>query len=196
MPENSGKKIRPRKKITQSYLHNAGLYYLQRFASSSAQFRKVMTRKITRSCEHHCDLNREECLAMLDALIADFTRCGLLNDDAYLKASIESYRRRGLSSRSIACRLSQKGIDPQEILHALSGIEENDSLAAIRLAKKRKLGAFGKKPDTQSPAPCRDDSRELAIFARAGFSYETARSVLCMSIEEAESQLKILTNPY
>ena len=40
-----------RKKITLSYLENAGAYYLERFSASEAQFRKVMGQKIYKSCQ-------------------------------------------------------------------------------------------------------------------------------------------------
>ncbi len=57
------------KKITESYLHNSGLYYLQRFSASSEHFRSVMMRKVKKSCMHHTDQDYDACAVMVDKLV-------------------------------------------------------------------------------------------------------------------------------
>src|SRR5262249_37236019 len=80
------------KKITESYLHNSGLHYVQRFSTGTENFRRVMMRKVDRSCRHHKDQSREHCAAMVEALIEKFARAGLLNDADYTRATVATLR--------------------------------------------------------------------------------------------------------
>ncbi|NCC21201.1 MAG: RecX family transcriptional regulator [Alphaproteobacteria bacterium] len=175
------KRKRPPRRISESYLHNAGLYYLQRFASSSAQFRRVMTRKIDRSIDHHGGPDREECMAMLDSLVETFLRAGLLNDEGYTRACVETFRRRGLSERAIVAKLSAKGIDAAMVRDALDPRGDDDLFAALRLARRRRAGPFA----TETARKDRYE-KDLAAFGRAGFSYDVSRRVLRMEPGEAE----------
>jgi len=169
------------KRITESYLHNAGLHYLERFACSSAHFRRVMMRKIDRSCTAHKDQDREQCITLLENLIAKFQRAGLLNDAAYTRGMIESLRRRGLSARAIHARLQTKGLSREAIEAAITAHKENNDdedaemTAAMKLARRKKIGPFASRPQDDAQM-----KKSLAAFARAGFSYETASRVLGM----------------
>ena len=49
-PTNRTKQQKP---VTAQYLENAALYYLQRFASSSANLRRVLMGKVERSARAH-----------------------------------------------------------------------------------------------------------------------------------------------
>ncbi len=181
------------KKITETYLHNAGLYYLQRFSASTARFRLVMMRKIEASCRHHAGLDKTHCITLLNELIEKLTRLGLLNDQNYAASLVSTLRRRGLSRRAIESRLAAKGIS-QEDSAALfksspndrhgdgqSGIRDAEKIAALRLARKRRLGPFHPDPASENR------KKSLSIFGRAGFEYETADFVLNMDVAEAQS---------
>jgi regulatory protein len=176
------------RKITGDYLHNSGLYYLQRFAASSAQFRRVMARKVERSCQAHPEQDREQCLKLIDALVEKFQRSGLLDDDLYLRGSVLSLRRRGLSARAIEAKLAAKGLTADQIRPALArqdeetGSTEPDLQAALRLARRRRAGPFSREVQN-------DQSKAMAALARAGFDYQTARKALSMSLEDAEAML-------
>lgn len=179
---------RPPKKITATYLHNAGLYYLQRFAASTAHFRFIMMRKIKRSCAHHTDQDAESCAALLDQVIETFERAGLLNDEVYARGLIGSLRRKGKSRKFILNKVGEKGILTAlavPILDELDseyGEEGKDSelKAALICARRKKVGPF--LPDGREE----DFQKSLAKLARAGFSYEIARKVLEMSFDDAE----------
>lgn len=169
---------RPPRRISATYLHNAGLHYLQRFATGSAHFRKVMMRKIDRSCAFHKDQDREKCVELLDSMILRFQESGLLNDGAYTRGMIDSLRRRGLSSRMIHAKLQAKGLGRDAIVQALSHYEDDhegdaEIAAALKLARRKKLGPFAAGPQAENHL-----QKSLATLARAGFSYEIARRVL------------------
>lgn len=186
-----GKK-RPPKKVTADWLHNAGLHYLQRFACSRSRFRSVMTRKIDRSCRAHPDQDRESCLSLLDALTEKFERLGLLDDRGYARAAAATLRRRGYSRQAVLARLSAKGLSSALAGNALeecdgenraaaSAGRDPEIVAALRLARRKKIGPFAVRE--------KDFDKALAALGRAGFDYETARTALRMDAAEAGSAL-------
>ena len=176
------------KRITATYLHNSGLYYLQRFSASTAQFRRVMLRKIDKSCHVHTDQDRQAATALLEETIETFTRSGLLNDGVYTAAAVTSLRRRGESARSIRARLAAKGLPPELVDHALqaaaSGVDvDADLIAAVRFAQRKRLGPF-------AHGKAIDGDKALGVFGRGGFSYRQAKEVLAMDMDIANALLR------
>jgi regulatory protein len=192
-PEKSSPRSRPPvKKITATYLENSGKFYLERFPASTAQFRRVMTRKIDRSCRTHADQDREECLNLLETLISRFQTIGFLDDPAYASGLRYSLTQRGYSSSRITQTLRQKGISPDWLQEASAREPLNpdhDWLAALRWIKKKRLGAYS----TRDEGP----NRALASLARAGFEFDMARKALSLTVEETEEHLlsNIRTEP-
>lgn len=184
------REIKPPKKITEKYLYNSGLAYLQRFTASSMHFKTVMKRKIDRSCRHHVDQDREECLELLDKTADKFQELGLLDDQAYLKGMITSFRRRGLSSRQIDAKLRQKGYDGDRIksavrLHDLDEYDteyKGDFFAALTFARKKKIGPY----DTNGKY---EFDKALGVMGRAGYSFETAQRIIKMPQDELKEHL-------
>ncbi len=183
-----GKRV-PRK-ITASYLHNSGLYYLERFAASKAHFKSVMVRKVRRSCMHHVDQDFELCVQMVDDLADKFERSGLLDDAVYTRGVVSSLRRRGKARNAIVQKMMVKGIDRERTLEALDRLdyaqcesaEDAERQAALKLARKKRLGPYfaGEEQDIK---------KSLGVFARAGFSYAVATFILDMDEEVAEDLL-------
>lgn len=179
---------RPPKKITATYLHNSGLYYLQRFAASTGQFRRVMQRKIDKSCMFHKEQNREDCIRILDELIQTFQRSGLLNDEGYATGAIRSLRNRGLSTRAIIAKMDMRGISSEITQRTLREIDNDsgenpDLVAALRVARRRRVGPFRTSDSVDDAAK----DKALAALARSGFSYNICNRALTMSREEAEA---------
>lgn len=179
-PEKQRAKKVP-KRITDTYLHNSGLYYLERYAASSSHFRSVMLRKVKRSCMHHTDQNYEDCVKLVDKLIIKFERSGLLNDNVYIASMVGSYRRKGLSKRMITQKLMMKGIQGDIVQNYLLRHDEQkheDTTAAELKAaaihcRKKKLGAYA---GANSPEP----EKQLARLARAGFGFDISKKILAM----------------
>lgn len=175
------------RKISERYLHNAGLAYLQRFATSSAHFKTVIMRKIDKSCRHHTEQDRDSCEEMLDRLIIKFQDLELLNDEAYVRGTVTSSRRRGLSAMKIKQKLMMKGVKTDDIEAAITKHDEleyetdkeGDTLAAVTFIRKKRFGAF----DLEQK---KDFDKCLASMARSGFQYSTANKILRMSMEDLE----------
>lgn len=171
---NAGR--RPPRRVTPGYLENAALHYLQRFASSSANLRRVLMAKVERSARAH-GTDREEGARWVDALVERYLRSGLLDDRAYAEARAASLHRRGASARTIREKLATKGIDRDQAAAAVAAVDADvpgdmDLAAATALARRRRLGPF-RREDREAHR-----QRDLAALGRAGFDYETARRVV------------------
>lgn len=189
-PSSARQRKRPRK-ITPEYLHNSGLYYLQRFASSSGNFHAVMIRKVRRSCMEHKEQDFEACRVLVDQLVEKFQSSGLLDDATYLQGSVRSLRRRGESRQSIMARLRTKGLSETQIRDALQQYEANsatpehdpETVSALLFARKKKFPPFS--------LPKKEDSEKvIGSFARKGFNYDTIRAVTSIKRDEAEDILR------
>lgn len=182
------KKRTPRK-VTPRYLENAAVYYLGRFASSSANFRRVMMRRVERSARFHGD-DASEGARMVEDLIKRFMENGLLDDDAYAKGLAASLNRRGGSARAVRAKLRHKGLDNETIEAALAALSEEmeqpELAAAVALARRRRLGPFRPKAKR---GEMRD--KDLAALARAGFGYGMALKVIdAETSDELEEEIR------
>lgn len=171
------------RKVSPDYLERAALHYLERYASSSANLRRVLLRKVDLSARAH-GTDPEEGRRWVDALIGRYRDSGLLDDKGYAEMKAAGLQRRGGSTRSIRMKLSAKGVDADLIDGAVAGLEgaeegEADLAAAVAYARRRRLGPF--RPGNDRAA--RRD-KDLAALARAGFDFETAKRVVDAADED------------
>lgn len=182
------RKRRIPRKATKSHLENAALHYLERFSSSSQNLKSVLMRRVRRSAYYH-DTDPEEGTEWVDEIVSRFLDAGLLDDKVYADSRVRSLHARGNSRKTILMKLRAKGIGPELVEPVLEQLEldENedvDLIAALKLAKRRRLGPY--RIDGQ-----REERREkdMAALARAGFSYHIAQQVV-----EAETPEDLLAN--
>jgi len=178
------KKKAPRK-ISKRYLQNAALAYLARFASSSANLRRILMRRIEKSCVFH-EEDVADYVPLLDEVITRYIDSGLLDDAAYARGVAISQRRRGSSQRMISAKLKQKGLTSDQIATALEQantelMDEYDdnphglsaeSMSAMHFARRRRIGPYRRENRSEFY------KKDLAALGRAGFNYETARQVV------------------
>jgi len=164
------------KPITAAYLENAALYYLERFASSSANLKRVLMRKVIRAAAAG-NGDAAEGERLVDGLVARYVAAGLVDDKAYAAQRVASLRRQGNSRFAIRGKLALKGVESELIEKALGELDEDNAqgeiAAACALVRRRRLGPF-------RPAAARKVAwqKDLAALARAGFSLDVARRVL------------------
>jgi regulatory protein len=145
--------------------------YLERYASSAENLRRVLRRKVDKRCRLRGE-DPAEFHDMIDEVVAKSLKIGLIDDTRYAEARVATLRRRGGSARAIQAKLSAKGVDRGTIAAALEGEEGDESQAARAFARRRKLGPF--RPGER--APYRD--KDLAAMARAGFRFDVARGII------------------
>src|SRR3546814_13752721 len=76
------------RKATADSLANAALFYLQRYASSAENLRRVLMRRVERSVRAH-GTDRAEGAALVDRLVARYREAGLLDDGAYAEMRVQ-----------------------------------------------------------------------------------------------------------
>ena len=165
------------KPITQKRLMNIALYYLERYESSAENLRRLLQRRILRA-EMKGAAVPVEAQAWIDSVIKEVSRLGYVDDGRFAASMVEKYRKAGKSQSYIRKKLTLAGVDPDVQNEALAETDEAGNgdaelEAASLLVKKRKIGCFR----------CREDralfrKKDLAVLARAGFSYQTAVKAL------------------
>jgi regulatory protein len=175
--------------IDESALERSALSYLERFAASSGQLRRVLLRRIKRA--EMLGIDRAEADAArphIETLIARLLASGILDDRRFAEAQAQSLRRRGNSGRGIRQRLAAKGLERGFVEEALGAIDTDgdtsELAAACVLARRRRLGPY-------RAAGTRRDFRQkdFAALARAGFSLDVARRVLAARDPETLDRL-------
>jgi regulatory protein len=175
LKRKSSRPAKKPRKVTADMLERAALYYLERYATSAANLRRVLMRRVLRSAEAH-GTDPADGNALIDALVARYRKAGLLDDASYARMRAESLHRRGSSRRMTRMKLAAKGVDAEDIGQALASLEETapepDLAAACNYARRRRIGPWRKNG--------RDESRErdIAALGRQGFGYEVARKVV------------------
>lgn len=163
------------RKVSADSLERAALHYLERYASSAANLRRVLMRRVKRSAEAH-GTDPADGAALIEALVARYRQSGLLDDSAYARMRAESLHRRGASARLTRVKLAAKGVAAEDIGQALDALEqtapEPDLTAACNYARRRRLGPWR----ANKRAEHRD--RDLAALGRQGFAYDVARQVV------------------
>lgn len=175
MDETARKTTRPRRVPrlpTEDRLTRQALHYLDRYASSAANLRRVLERKVLKACQAH-DKDPADYAALLDAVIAKCERSGVVNDMAYAEAKLASARRKGESRSRLSARLASKGVDRTLIDQVLEADDTPEQETARIFARRRRLGPYRKSGDRSAS---RD--RDLAAMCRAGFGFGVAKDII------------------
>ena len=172
----------------EASLRAAALNYVARYATTEAGLRLVLYRRIDRWMRQTADADdvRERAAvakASVAGVIARMVELGLLNDAAFAESRARGLALSGRSRRAITARLTAKGVDPAQTRAVLPEGEETEFVAALILARKRRIGPFRKAEP--------DQNRELGVLARAGFSRDVALRALAMEAEAAEEAIRV-----
>lgn len=107
-----------------------------------------------------------------------FTDVGLIDDDAFAAAWVDSrHRGRGLARRALAEELRTRGVDGDVAAQALAAVSDDDERVAARSLVERRLRSM------------RDQPREVklrrltAMLARKGFGGAVARRVISDALQ-------------
>lgn len=170
---------------TEERLRAAAYHYLGRYASNRARLADVLRRKILRGRDRS-DLTPDE-QTLLAAVVDRCEALGLIDEAGYAAARAETLRRRGKGRRAVAADLAARGTE-RAVVDQVLAEEPPDAerLAALRLARRKRLGPFGNAPALDDPQAHR---RALGMFARAGISLDLALEVLAMAPDAAEQAL-------
>ncbi len=180
----TGVERRPPKPIDAARLERAALHYLERYASSSDNLRRVLERRIARTCRLRGD-DPSAFDGLAQTIVERCVKAGLLDDRTYARGQVASLRRRGLSARAIAARLAAKGLDRELAGTALHEDPATDDEAAWTFARRRRLGPFRR----GGRAEHRD--RDMAAMARAGYPFGLARGIVDAGDEDVPDAFRL-----
>ncbi len=186
-PKRAAKSV-PRK-MTERRLHNIAVFYVERFATTAANLKRVLTRRIDRACKHHGD-DRTLMIPWADAVVEKMVKTGAVDDARYALDRAKSLRRLGRSPQKIRANLHGKGVSAAIVRDVIAATEETESGgdaaydAAVAYARRRRLGPFRTFEGTADEQR-KQTQKDLASLGRAGFSYDIARRVMALKPEEA-----------
>jgi regulatory protein len=171
-------------KIDVGLIERWALAYLGRYASSAENLRRVLQRRVRRRLGKDTEALRMVA-PLIDEVVERYCHSGLIDDAAYAARRAESLHQRGESVAKIRARLVTKGVAGSVAADALAALRANaadpDLVAACAFARRRRLGPYRSRGVL-------DPTRELAAFARAGFSRRIAEMVLaCKDIETVDA---------
>lgn len=154
-------------RMTENRVFESAVRYLQRYAASTEQLRRVMQRKIKRA-EAYGPVP-EEAGEWIESAIKRCVAYGYVDDRAYTESRIRSLRRQGRSTSYIQRALEHKGVPKSLIQELMPRDEEGELEAAKRYVERRRLG---RNPEFEAR------QKDLARLVRAGFSLQIARKAL------------------
>lgn len=167
-------------RLSESYFFNSSLYYLQRYASTEANLRQVLQRKIIRA-QQRGEPIPSDTQSWIAKAVEKCLKLGYVNDRIYAESKITSMRREGRSTRFIMQNLNQKGV-PRDLIAEM--LEPDDDTfdkevqAASRTVRRRNLGRADRLRQL-SPEQRKDAyQKDLAKLMRAGFPLATAKKAL------------------
>lgn len=194
--KKSRKSGQSRRPADSAYLEKAALFYLQRFATSRAHLATVLARKVERRGLPE-GTSKAEADTWIQAVVERMAELGYVDDEVYARARARTLLNRGKPQRVVRRALADKGIAEPLIDTVMTEMAEEmaapDLCAAIRYVRRRRLGPARpphRRPEAGTEDGHRQFQKDLAAMARAGFSYDTAKTVLDLDGEEGLDELE------
>lgn len=161
---------------SEDALRELAYRYVARFSCTTDKVRRYLLKKMQEAIAAE-EARPVDVKPWIDNVLASLTRVGALNDNRYAENRALTLHRRGRAGRVIKMDLNRQGAPPEAIDHALDTLEADvpdaDLVAAVRLARKRRLGPFA------DPATRREKrEKHLATLARSGFRFDLARRII------------------
>lgn len=169
MPPRKPKRTLP--PLDEQGLNNLALRYVERFATTRAKLGSYLKRKLR---ERGWNGEVEPDTA---ALAARFAERGYVDDSGYALAKAQSLTARGYGKRRLGDALRVAGVEETDSAAARDHADEEAVDAAIRFARRRRIGPFATSVDETPQA--RD--KALGAMVRAGHDFVLARRIVVMA---------------
>ncbi|MEW6432177.1 MAG: regulatory protein RecX [Myxococcota bacterium] len=167
------------RKPTERSLANVALLHLRRHSASVKQLERMLLRRVRkaeREFGEPFDLS-----PAIARIVARFVGAGYLDDRRLAVARTGSLRRAGRSTRAIRQKLRAKGLASALVDEVTKAGDGDELAAAFVLARKKRLG-----PYRRAAVDREGRAKELALLARAGFSFGVAKRVVDASADDAQ----------
>lgn len=176
---------------TPEALNKAALAYLNRYATSRANLRRVLLGRVERAARAHGS-DREAGAEAVEQILNRLAEAGLLDDGAYAAGQARRYLRAGASAHYIRAKLAAKGLGSALIEQAITALRdelpEPELSAALTFARRKRLGPYRPEPERAARR-----ERDLAALDRRGFDLEVARKIIdAAELADLESEIETL----
>lgn len=156
--------------LDQAKLQELALRYVGKYATTQSKLRAYLSRKLR---ERGWNGEREP---DLEGLAQRFAELGYVDDAAYALSKSRTLSGRGYGKRRIAAKLKLAGVTEDDGRAALEAAEADAVNAALRFAKRRRIGPFAAAtPDR----PARE--KAIAAMVRAGHAFGLSRAIVSLS---------------
>ena len=163
--------------------------YLDKYSPSKQQLKTHLLKKFLKNEKKIT--NKKRVSDLIDIIIIELQNRNFLNDSIYSDSKTKAYLKRGYSLNKIRYNLIKKGIEEKFVKSSISKIKEDESdpdfFSAIKLCKKRRIGAFREENNRSIFY-----KKDIGILARAGFSYEISKKVLDLPRDEFNKFIKFI----
>ncbi len=163
--------------------------YLEKYSPSKQQLKIYLLKKYLTKIKG--TKSKKEVTIIIDEIIQNLEKNRILNDELYSDSKARMYLKRGYSLNKINQSLRNKGIENKYIKQSIDKIKDNeiepDFVSALKLCKRRRIGPV-------RPGANRElfYKKDMGILARGGFSFDLARRVLELEIDEFNKLIKII----
>ena len=153
--------------LDETKLNELMLAYVARFATSRAKLGAYLARKV-----------RERGWSgagqpPIELLVEKAARLGFVDDAAFALGKARALTARGYGARRVAQALHAAGVGESDGEAARGHAESEAAEAALRFARRRRLGPFG-----ETPADAKAREKQLAAMLRAGHPLRLAKTIL------------------
>ena len=163
--------------------------YLEKYTPSKQQLKVFLLKKYLTKIKGN--KTKREVSSLIDEIVLNLEKNNFLNDELYSDSKARMFLRRGYSLNKINQSLRNKGIKSDNIKKSIEKIKkdtiEPDFVSAIKLCKRRRIGALRPKANRELFY-----KKDMGILARGGFSFELSKKVLDLDSEEFKKLLKII----
>ena len=155
--------------LDHTKLQELALRYVGKYATTGAKLRSYLSRKLR---ERGWNGEREP---DLEALAERFAELGYVDDAAYALSKSRALSGRGYGKRRIVEKLKLAGVADDDSREALDDADAQAAAAALRYAKRRRLGPFALKQVDRA-----EREKWIASMVRAGHSYGISRAIMSL----------------
>jgi regulatory protein len=122
--------------------------------------------------------------AVADGVLERFTEVGLIDDQAFARAWVESrHHSRGLSRRALSTELRRRGVADDDVRDAVETLDPDQEVATARQLVDRKLRSTrGQPPDARA-------RRLVGTLARKGYGPALAYRIVREALEAEGAEL-------
>ena len=163
--------------------------YLEKYTPSKQQLKVFLLKKYLTKIKGN--KTKREVSSLIDEIVLNLEKNKFLNDELYSDSKARMFLRRGYSLNKINQSLRNKGIKSDNIKKSIEKIKkdtiEPDFVSAIKLCKRRRIGALRPKANRELFY-----KKDMGILARGGFHFDLSKRVLNLDINEFKKLLKII----